>query len=432
MTIENDRGFIYDFEKLILSAHPTNELWARSISINALDAALTYDTFVRTELGPLRLANHFLMIGPSGLANKSSPMMNMLIPLLSMFEELADKEIFLPSRFSVEGMIEYLAKTGTKSGSLIRDEFSSMIKDINSKKYMAEGLEFMSEMMDGYIHKRYTRSTKTQHPRNVFVNIISATTDYIYEKIDIAFFMQGTGNKFMYIFEDAVKAKKIKPESLIFTNLPDHQEELQDLAYRLFKLHQNLPQRIGFEEGKANKMITDFWNKNYVISRKRYEEDRHDPIYQYLVRLHEKAIKLAALHAISYNIDYFGEDGNDFNQMLLIRESDVVWSLRSIKRYYSSFLNLLNAWQASAEMKPVISEKKEFDYVLSKLRDLGGEEQHTVFRKELGWSDAKKFNNIIRLLIDNGDIMVFNRKSKSGRKATWYRLLKKKQEAKSK
>jgi hypothetical protein len=72
-----------------------------------------------------------------------------------------------------------------------------------NKSYLGDVLEFLSELYDGSIQKRATRTVGIEESQNICINFIGASTPYIFSIMDIGFFIQGTGNRFLYIFNDA-------------------------------------------------------------------------------------------------------------------------------------------------------------------------------------------------------------------------------------
>jgi len=193
-------GFIEDYTKLMVERIPTNRHWLESVAVNVFNTILGTSVRADTKLGRLNTNLFFMCIGPSGIAHKSVPLKYYAIPTLTDYGQrieeyinkgVQDKKLWtkvrpiMPSRFSVEGMIEYLAKEQSQ-GIAIRDEFSSLFKE-RSKSYIADILGFLSELYDGVIQKRYTKSYKLEEPKNVCVNLLAATTPYIYSIMDLSF-----------------------------------------------------------------------------------------------------------------------------------------------------------------------------------------------------------------------------------------------------
>ena len=73
-------------------------------------------------------------------------------------------DLILPNAGSTEGFGEFLNQTG-KCGCIIRDEFTTLIKDTN-KKYLKDTLEYLSLLYDAGTIKRYTRKKKLENVSN--------------------------------------------------------------------------------------------------------------------------------------------------------------------------------------------------------------------------------------------------------------------------
>jgi len=64
----------------------------------------------------------------------------------------------------------------------------------------ADSMEFLSELYDGNYQKRYTITHGLQEVPQMYVTLLSATTTHWLKEMDAKFFIQGTGNRFMYTY----------------------------------------------------------------------------------------------------------------------------------------------------------------------------------------------------------------------------------------
>jgi len=161
--------FIEEYKTYILDRIPTQPEWAEAIAITVLSTAVGPDRKLPDRIGKLELNTWFLMIGPSGIAYKSAPLKYIVTPTLIKMTEFIDYPIILPHRWSIEGLIEYMAK-GFNVGIIVRDEFTGLFKETH-KQYLLDAMEFMSELYDGTLKKRYTRKAKLEEVMNVYVSI---------------------------------------------------------------------------------------------------------------------------------------------------------------------------------------------------------------------------------------------------------------------
>jgi len=396
------RGFIKDFGEFLSEHNPSNPDWIESIAVGCLASSLDRNKFIMTKIGPLRMNVFFLMLGPSGLSNKTSPLLYHTIPVLQLLNSMTNRDLMLPSRYSVEGMIEYLSKKQSQ-GCIIRDEFTSLFKDITNKKYIADGLEFISELYDGYIQKRYTKSAKIEQPKDVFVNFMAATTPYLFTVMNRGFFMQGTGNRFLYIFDNPSSVEESTAEEFLinpYREIDQYEAEFASYARRLQEISSNVPRIIGFMEDAAQ-LMTKYYNRKRKEAMDLFKKEYLNIDYSYKIRLSEFAIKLAGLHCISYNEERLHEMDE-----LLIWKHNVEWAIKKVNKHWNYYRKMMDVWSSIAHQKEVLSEETELNYVISKLRRLGGCASRSKLRRALGWSNLQKFNSIIGILVDTGEVYI--------------------------
>ncbi len=417
-------NFIEDFKDYILDHVPTSPDWASMISTLLLSSVLTRKTYTLNKLDPVHFNLFGMIVGPSGISYKTTPLKHMYKVLMQVNHKLGSREIIIPSRFTVEGMIKEFGDEDNRSGIMVRDEFTAMFKDMKNKKYMSGVQEFMSELFDGDIYSRVTVGEGRQNYVQVYINFITATTPYIFTVIDKGYFMQGTGYRFLYVYDHPRKIKKLSHKEFIMDiqETWDVNGDIEKFADKLVKLANVELYRIGFEE-EAAKLITDYKYDMEEQSLKLYSADIHDTNYSYMVRMPEKCFKLSGLHCISRNIDELIEDVVEdelhISTMLLIREVDVEWAIERCNIYLQYYNDMLNYWSSTSQTQTVRTEKSEMEYVKSTIRNLGGEVPKTKLRRTLGWSNLEKFNEIMKLLVDNGEIYIKDGENKGkGAKGT--------------
>ena len=420
----DDQGFIFDLKKFIIRKTQTNPAWANAVAITTFTSILDQNLVVHTDIGDLRLNNFFLTIGPSGIARKSLPLKYVMKPILYKYEELTDHEVTLPSRFTVEGMFEYLSNADRNKGVIVRDEFTSFFKDVTNKKYLSDQLEFLSELHDGTLEKRYTRSFKLEHPKNFMVSLIAATTPYLFTILSSDFFLQGIGNRIIFIFDD----EEVDIDSYRIVSANPFQKHaadellIHDFAMRLAAIKNTDIRRMGFETGSSVDKI-DKWSKESLKkAQKVYRLQKTDRTYSYLSRLHEKAIKLAAVHALSYNEQHL----NSMGDTIIIRENSVDWAIELCKTYWKFFLDMIDEWDSMTQERPPTSEKANIERALAIIKKNGGKIMHSTLKKQL-WLKNIQFTEIINFLIDTKRIKSYKpakqEPGKTGQIPRFYKLI---------
>ena len=206
--------FIEDLKNDILrSMSDASPVWAEFCAIAPL-ATILKDAKIIEQEKPMHLNLMMLMVAPPGI-KKSLPMTSFTYPILKETGRLIGKDLILPSRSSVPGFIkEVNRKIGERKNSngeithegipthdqgiIMRDEFSAMFEGMRKDGWQSDGMEFISEMYDGIFQKRATTSHGLNFVENLYANLISCTTYRFLGMMDPEFFIQGTGNRFLY------------------------------------------------------------------------------------------------------------------------------------------------------------------------------------------------------------------------------------------
>jgi len=406
------KGFIKDFSEAILSDIPTSPDWAESIALTVESTVLS-KVRVLTKIGPLSLNIWNLMIGPSGLAYKSTPLLYYVYPTLAALTQLIDKPLIMPGRFTLEGMLEYLSAKHTKGplngtpmhneGCIIRDEFTSLFKAVYSKGYMADMMEFLSELYDGSMQKRYTRSYKLEHSENVYICLLAATTPYLFSVMERDFFVQGTGNRILYMMFEPVDLPTIDAEEF-FISGEEHRNRVaanEKFSTKLADMY-NSNLRYIFPMPEAGTIWADYKMGKDKEASDRYRLNSQDLEYSYIQRVPEMTLKLAALATVSRAQDTIGKLRAD---TLMITEEDMRWAVMKSENHLRHFRILLDKWIATPTARPIEIEERELKYVLSFIE---GNPDGFLTQQEIlqltGFSKNRKFLELLGTLISRGDL----------------------------
>src|SRR5581483_11314879 len=203
-------GFIDELTRHITTYVPDNPDWVEACAIATFSAFLEGIQFT-TVKGKLNLNLFFLCIAPSSIGNKSVPLKNFARDILYRASEEFEKTgiqkgLLLPDKFTVEALIKHFA-TISNNGIIVADEFTAMIKS-SKRRYLANLMEFLSQLYDGEAQSRTTIRNGLVKSEKCYVSFISATTPYIYSVLKQDLFIQGTGNRFLYILYDNPKFKE--------------------------------------------------------------------------------------------------------------------------------------------------------------------------------------------------------------------------------
>jgi hypothetical protein len=297
---------------------------------------------------------------------------------------------------------------------------------------MADILEFLCEMYDGYVAERYTRTTKAHSPGDIYINLLSTTTEQILtsKNIDAEFFTQGLGNRFLYILDDPSKRPVVKKDQKTYLENPTRlynqfDQEIEEFAMRILQYNNTNLQDISYESGAA-KLITEFTNYCEEQSRRLYVRDKLSPESTYLNRLPVKLLKLAALHCISYNEKHI-VTGKMTD--ILIRAHSVVWALERTFKYYEHFRRMMGRWiDLQTQQVQVKSEGKVIQTVYNAIMELHAEKQNPVtmtkIRHKLKWTHTiytERLHGALEWLVSDGRIL--KKDHKYGKRSTFKYVL---------
>lgn len=342
-------GFIPEFRDFLLDHVPTSRDWAESIAISLLSTAVGGDVFVRSKIGHLKLNLWFLMVGPSGISYKSVPLNYYVFPVLTRLTEELKEQTIMPSRFSIEGIIQWLTKH--PQGNIVRDEFTTIFKE-TTKGYLSDILEFLSELYDGRMQKRFTRKMQLEEVTNVYVNFLGATTPYLYRIMKPDFFIQGTGNRILIVKYEGLDEKTLKerPEDFFYDIQQDilKNEKLVGYAKELAKIRQSPVEQLVPMQDAGQKWL-DFREKITIRANEMFKSDIYNLKYTYIMRLGEFTLKLSGLHAISLHYKKLQGIGREMPIMV----DDMEWAIQKIKNYYKHFEDLLSDWKPEEQAEPM-------------------------------------------------------------------------------
>ena len=167
------------------------------------------------------------------------------------------------------------------------------------KDYNIDLIEFLSQLYDGTVEKRYTRKAKLEQILGCYICFLGATTPYLYEVLDADVFIQGLGNRIMYDYWHG-RVKEYSEKELFFDPRDDSKryERIDEFAENLAKLQQMYVYILSPDGGSA-KVLTSFYNKTHEMANKLYNKSPFDLRASYIARCGEFAIKLAGIKAVS-------------------------------------------------------------------------------------------------------------------------------------
>ena len=413
--IEKDKDFIDQVAKFIHETTKTNLRWAECVATSMLSTVMGNRAIIDTK-GRLQLNVWFLCIGPSGLAHKTIALKTYLIPILiNTSKKLEDEyHLILPSKYSTEALIKFL--TSHSHGIIIRDEFTGLLKESAGKEYLADSLEFLSEMYDGKVQMRTTITHGTQELQDVFVTFISATTPYLYKIMKPDFFAQGTGNRMnieLFNIEDTLDSPHDPRQFFSGYAIEEQREsfigEVSDILAKIRNCHI----KFMIPDVEAAKLWTEYEYQCRVLSKKHYKSNAYDLHYSYLARSGETALKLCALYAVSRR--WSSVIADDAPVELLVLKEDMQRAIDKSKHHYQQFCNMLDAWRLRPEQANVRTYEEQSTFILDQITDKPSGISWTTLRSKVKW-DSNTWKEVLKYLHQSERIFVIQGESSGGRK----------------
>lgn len=414
--LKKSEDFITQVGEFLTETTLTNPRWAEAIATSLISLVMGPERYISDIKGKLNLNVWFLCIGPSGMGQKTTPMKTYLLPILAKMTEISDYPYILPSRYSVESMIGYMDEHNL--GAIIRDEFTSMFKESYAKEYLADSLEFLSELYDGIIHPRSTFSHGTNKMKKCYVNLIAATTPYLFKVMKADFFTQGTGNRiFIVMFDDeSVSFKPLDPDNFFKGQVFEDKREkfIEEVAEILCKIRQTNAQYLIPDDEDASKIWTEFEYQCRTKAREKYKKNAYDLHYTYLSRLPEMVLKLSGVYAMSRSWSILHEKGCP--RELLIIEQDMKKAVDQGWYHYEQFCKMLNAWRKVPDKSFVQSYQEQGAFIVDKIESTKeGNLKWYKVRKDLDW-DSRTIKEAIKHIHQTHKIVIVHADSKGGRK----------------
>jgi hypothetical protein len=278
--------------------------WAEFCALAPL-ATIMHNARIIEKEKSLKLNLLMMIIALSG-SKKSLPMFAFTNPIMRGLCSELERSLLLPSRYSVEGMINYVHGQDAPGvqrrdvGIMIRDEFSGLFKQLRKSDWQTDGMEFISEMYDGTFQKRATTSHGLQEINNLYACILTATTPYFLSKMDREFFTQGTGNRFLYSYYDIEKYELQELDGDYFNEKwEDHRDsKISGFVSRLARLYRRDIRKIFMGTG-ADDLWFEYKYECDTVWKERAISNPMGWDYHPIRRYPEFALKLSGIYAIS-------------------------------------------------------------------------------------------------------------------------------------
>jgi hypothetical protein len=328
---EEVTGFIESNADFIQSIYPTYPAWAEALALFQVACANPFAR-IKTRGPGLPVTFNPWAIGPSRIAYKSTPLNDIVVRILRM----AGLYMF-PPRFTVEGYYVQVRKKNITHGILVRDETAGMVTEVN-KRYLADELTFLSELLDGRLSARVTVSHGEMKERDIRVNFATATTPHILTILDFGFWVQGLGNRLIPVyytkFVPRVPANQEDGFDVFFDS------KLRYFAEDLKKMYETKVHWVDMSKEVRNVTIKEEYIKRQEADDS-YSDDKFDIVPSFYFECQVFTQKVAALKALDRQIG---------RKEPVIEMEDYVWAKQWIDQRFEEFKLLVDDWH-KAQMR---------------------------------------------------------------------------------
>lgn len=387
-----EQGLIAKLERFLVERYPIPDLWARAIGIALVSIALHNVKHFETRYGKLKPNVFIVYIARSGMGFKST-VLNRVIEIVLEW----NPDLLGPSRFTTEGLYDYINGRKDENGKpislphdsfiIIRDELSNIFKD-SRRDYMNRLLEDLSMLYDGKFEPYATRKyglEQFEWKTGLYVVLVSATTEHFLKLMNEDFFIQGLGNRFLYVVGDNPKIEKLDPHEFFYNSEDEEWKELKKEIVEDLKKIEEAASAFVFPE--AGKMWTDFQYECYKEAVETGDE--------YIMRLPEQALKLAIIYAASrFDIKF---------RVVNVREEDMRRAIEDVKRFKEQYVKVGQWWieqRRTAKEEPYIRPAKyDLKNVCYLAATMGG--GYCTVREISAWLKAPG-KHLISDLLENG------------------------------
>jgi hypothetical protein len=410
-------SFLEEFSNLLSRRTGISKVWAEDLASAALSTAVGPRVKLITKVAPLQLNLFFLNIGSSGLTVKSIALNNYFYDVLAELQEMTIGQGFLlPSTFTAEGLHNWFQVSTLKSGCVIQDEFSRLMKDVKSKKYMSGMLEYLSCLYDGRSPSRLTVAHGSQEMSLVFVNLVACSTPYLLTVMEPEqFFLQGTGNRFLYyvsepsVRESGDSEEFFSPPNPLSGNVKSFAEMLKDY-------YMNTQNRDLLLTPEAGKILFAYRSSKEKEADKLYASNALDLDAPYIIRTPAFAMKFASLKAIDR------EGKIETKDPISLNKEDALYGTSRTEIHFQYFKRVRELNESLGAQQRAKVRGRDVQDVIRCLTDLGGHGTETDLHRLLHLN-AEQIMQIEHELVETGQGRVEERETGKPGRPTNYIIL---------
>lgn len=429
-------GLVNELAELMMTGVPTHPDWAEGLAAAIIGMIAGKERFISNDYGKL-YGNIFLIyIGASGLSFKTVPLKKVVRPLLKELTDRTNHEVCLSfnmrldeyterrrrynrmserekktpngraeklildqvkqslvdfmslQRFTSEKLTSWLNEF--PQGMIAGDEYTKMFKGAKTKDYLTDNMEDLSRLYDCDVEKVGTQVRGVEYPENAYVAFCSATTYYLLTLMSDDFFIQGTGNRPLWILDDTRKKVDVDVEALkgeFFWGIEedrDFNQRMSNLAERLM-LVRRLPEGLIPLSLEASIALDKYRLQKYNDAVDKFSVDLLDKDANLIARLAQNAMKLALVHCIGrYAFDY---DKDDPPMNMEINIHDANWAIEKMEKHFDHYsrMRFVASRVRGTTTRSYSSDQERVVYTIKRLEGEGKKITKTIIMQATGW-----------------------------------------------
>lgn len=312
-----------------------------------------------------------------------------------------------PTKFTSEGLSIFLQRF--PQIIILGDEYTKLFKGASKKDFLTDNMEDLSRLFDCESDKYATASRGIDYPEDAYVCFTSATTTYLFKLMNEDFFLQGTGNRIKWIFDDLEDRQLVDVEKEVmkteFFWVPHDEDEyyrrLNELAQKLISIR-DLPSGVMLFDEDSSIILDRYRLECYNKALVKIQKNLFDIDANLMSRLAENAIKLAMIHCVGRTINSL-EEGEHIGR-LFIKNVDALWAVQKMDRHLEHFTKMM-AESIKHRKGAIRIYKIDQERVLSEIE---GNQTLTVSKLSAttGWSSEDTLK-LVAQMVKNKQIIMF-------------------------